>query len=52
MFSIIFIFAVGAQFIDYCQKKGWIISKVVDKNKEWYLTEKRENELKKFNIVV
>lgn len=46
------IFSIGAQFIDYCQKKGWIIEKGVGKNKEWYVTDKGKEELNKFNIKI
>lgn len=46
------IFSIGAQFIEYCQKKGWIIEKGAGKNKEWFVSEQGEKELKKFNIEV
>jgi len=46
------IFSIGAQFIDYCQKKGWIIEKGAGKNKEFFVSEEGIKELNKFNIEV
>ena len=46
------IFSIGAQFIDYCQERGWIIEKGAGKNKEYYVSEEGVKELKKFNIEV
>ena len=46
------IFSIGAQFIDYCQKKGWIIEIGAGKNKEFFVSEEGIKELNKFNIEV
>lgn len=46
------IFSIGAQFIDYCQKRGWLVEKGAGKNKEWYVSKEGEQELKKFNIEI
>ena len=46
------IFSIGAQFIDYCQERGWLVEKGAGKNKEWYVSKKGEKELKKFNIEI
>ncbi len=46
------VFSIGAQFIDYCKKEGWIIEKGSGKNKAWYITEEGEEKLKKFNIKI
>lgn len=46
------VFSIGAQFIDYCINQGWIVETGKDNKKEWYLTEKGEKDLKKFNIKV
>ena len=46
------IFSIGAQFINYCQERGWIIEKGAGKNKEFYVSDAGVKELKKFNIEV
>ncbi len=46
------IFSIGAQFIDYCQARGWLVEKGAGKNKEWYVSKEGEQELKKFNIEI
>ena len=44
------IFSIGAQFIDYSQKKGWIVEKGAGKSKEYFVSDEGIKELKKFNI--
>lgn len=39
-------YAVGAQFLDYCVKQGWLIREGTGRNKRWHLTEKAKGDLK------
>lgn len=46
------IFSIGAQFIEYCKKVGWLVEKGEGKKKVWYVTQEGKEELEKFNIEI
>lgn len=43
-------YALGAYFLEYCVKHGWLRKKGRGKSTRWYLTESGRNELSKFDV--
>jgi hypothetical protein len=44
------LFALGAFFLEYCVKHGWLKKKGQEKSSRWYLTEACRKDLLKFNV--
>ena len=45
-------FAVGAQFLAYCVRQGWLVQEGSGMRARWYLTETGEEGLRTFGINV
>lgn len=43
-------YALGAFFLEYCVKQGWLMKEGQGRATRWYLTEEGRRELSKFDV--